>query len=279
MKVTLTIPSFKRVIINAVISCVTGYVAFGLMLFVLQKDIIFQPTAISADYSYGFSLPYEELQIERGDKVTLSGVYFPSENATATTIFFGGNAGHAGYYEDFARELIGLGQRVYIFDYRGYGKSSGDQDFDLMLSDTLAIHDFVKARHQRQDLHLIGYSMGSAMASNIAAQRDVTSLTMFAPFHSMDDLASRRYVQYPDFILKFPFDNAAALQKVDEPIQIIHGNADRVVPVESGLALKPHLKEGDSFTELGGVRHYGILAADGVALILAETFGRKDGSR
>lgn len=279
MRITVSMPSFRRLFINSVIFAVTLYIAFGTMLFVLQKDIIFRPMAVPVDYTYRFSIPFAEVKIERSSDVTLSGLYFPAERPTGTVILFGGNAGHAGYFEDFATQLNSMDQQVYVFDYRGYGKSTGDQDYGLMLSDTLAIHDFVKAQHPGHDPHLIGYSLGSAMASHVAAQRDVSSLTMFAPFHSLHDMASRRYVQYPEFILKFPFDNAAAIQKVDEPIQIIHGNADRVVPIESGMALKPFLKDGDGFTELNGVQHYGILQASGVDLILIHVFAQSESLR
>ena len=249
-----------------------GYMYFN------QDTLMFNRLALRDDYQFELPLDFEEVTIERPGGTLLHGLVFKAEKTTdkasdnasdeanGTVLFFKGNAGHVGHSDYFARRFTGKGYNFVLFDYPGFGKSKGTLNGPAMLDDALALHDWTAERFGSGPLHIVGYSMGSAFASHVAAERTVAGLILFAPYHSIIDMSERRFPlapavllrSLPADVLKFPFDNQTSLERVSENIVIVHGDNDQVIPIESSAQLVPALKSGDVYLPVKGATHASV---------------------
>ncbi len=152
-------------------------------------------------------------------------------------LYFGGNAERIETHRDaFARLLPG--RSVYLVAYRGYGASTGTPSEATLVADALAVFDEVQRGHPGQRIAVIGRSLGSGIASQVAAQRPVERLALVTPFDSMVGAAAAHYPMFPvDWLLDERYESAKALRVFRRPMLIIHGGRDDVVPEANTLRL------------------------------------------
>ncbi len=145
-------------------------------------------------------------------------------------LYFGGNAERIeANREDFARMFPG--RSVYLVAYRGYGASTGEPGEAALVPDALAVFDEVQRQHPGQRIAVIGRSLGSGIASQVAGQRPVARLVLITPFDSMIGAAKTHYPIFPvDWLLDERYESAKALRGFREPILIVHGGRDDIVP-------------------------------------------------
>jgi alpha-beta hydrolase superfamily lysophospholipase len=127
-------------------------------------------------------------------------------------LYFGGNAERIeANREDFARMFPG--RSVYLVAYRGYGASTGEPGEAALVPDALAVFDEVQRRHPGQRIAVIGRSLGSGIASQVAGQRPVARLALITPFDSMIGAAKTHYPIFPvDWLLDERYESAKALR-------------------------------------------------------------------
>ena len=145
-------------------------------------------------------------------------------------LYFGGNAERVeANREDFARMFPG--RSVYLVAYRSYGASTGEPSQAVLVPDALAVFDEVQRRHPGERIAVVGRSLGSGIASQVAGQRPVERLALITPFDSMVGAAKAHYPFFPvDWLLDERYESAKALQRFARPILIVHGGRDDVVP-------------------------------------------------
>ncbi len=145
-------------------------------------------------------------------------------------LYFGGNAERIeANREDFARMFPG--RSVYLVAYRGYGASTGEPGEAALVPDALAVFDEVQRRHPGQRIAVIGRSLGSGVASQVAGQRPVARLALITPFDSMVGAAKAHYPFFPvDWLLDERYESTKALRGFRKPILIVHGGRDDIVP-------------------------------------------------
>jgi pimeloyl-ACP methyl ester carboxylesterase len=130
-----------------------------------------------------------------------------------------------------------LNLNVIAFDYRGTGFSEGNISLEDTLADALAIYDSVVIRAAGQRIFVCGRSLGSIFASHVAASRSsLAGLILLAPIASKDWILNR---YGPDSKVTLPasfslIQSAAELEKYHNPLLVVHGTADLVVPIMQG---------------------------------------------
>jgi fermentation-respiration switch protein FrsA (DUF1100 family) len=150
-------------------------------------------------------------------------------------IYFGGNA------EDVSYTLGELAvqfpdRAIYLPHYRGYGGSAGEPSQAALTADALALFDHVQKQHAR--ISVIGRSLGSGVAMQLAGVRPVARLVLVTPFDSMASVAGQHYPWLPvRLLLKDHFDSAAIASKVKAPCLVLLAGLDRVIPLESSQQL------------------------------------------
>lgn len=150
-------------------------------------------------------------------------------------IYFGGNAEAVGLnVPDFKRFFPGY--TIYLVNYRGYGSSTGRPTEAGLYNDALAVYDTVAAGHG--SIAVIGRSLGSGVATYLAANRPVSKLALIAPFDSLVNVAAHHYSIFPvRWLLKDRYESIGRVDRIDCPVLIIVATRDRVIPPERSYAL------------------------------------------
>ncbi len=168
----------------------------------------------------------------------LIGLLLKNKTPQGLILYFHGNAGSLQRWEKIMEELLPLGWDILIFDYRGYGKSTGRRDENLMFKDSEMMYDWAKTHYATDKILIYGRSIGSAMATYLAAQVQPPKLILETPFVSMPDLFYTYYPFLPRiFSFKYKFYSNRYIQTIKCPILIFHVTKDRIVPYSQGKKL------------------------------------------
>lgn len=95
------------------------------LLYFFQEQLIFHPQKLAKDYTFSFPQPFEELNIPVDEQTTLNGLLFKTESPKGLIIYLHGNAGSLASWGKVAKAYTDLNYDIFIYDYRGYGKSEG----------------------------------------------------------------------------------------------------------------------------------------------------------
>ena len=169
-------------------------------------------------------------------------------------IWYHGNAGDIADRLPNARWFVDtLGVSVVLVDYRGYGRSTGRPDEAGVYRDGLAVYDAVAAGGApARDIVLFGRSLGGAVATEVALQRPAGALVLEAAFRSARAMAREHYWFVPGALVRTRMDNESKIGRVPMPTLFLHGDRDRIVPLDHSrrlfeLAARPahlHVVEG-----------------------------------
>lgn len=233
------------------------YVALCALMFVNQRSQIYFPTPAIERTDLGM------LTVESGaERLRLWRVGPRTDDpAAAALIYFGGNAESVeGNAEDFASAFPN--HAVYLVNYRGYGGSSGAPSEAGFFADAEAIHDAIAARHPGHGVAVIGRSLGSGVATHLAAVREVQRLVLVTPFDSLVNVARGHFRWLPvGLLLRDRFDSIELVRtgRVLAPTLIVIASADEVVPAERGDALAAAFPSGQvQVLRLEGAHHNSV---------------------
>ena len=177
---------------------------------------------------------FEEVSFPTEDGLTLSGVWAHQEEPGAELLlYFHGNAANIDEYIGQVGDYWSMGYEVFIFDYRGYGKSEGSPTWDGVLADGLGAVDYVEGHTgvPVEAIPFLGLSLGGSVATRVAGVRPPKVLItedMFAQGQQLMNDGSG--LDMPDgWLLVDEWDNAAAAAEVTSPFFVIHGAADTYI--------------------------------------------------
>ena len=206
-----------------------------------------------------FDLQYEEVTLTTSDNVKLHGWFVPGEDGKPVVLFFHGNAGNISHRLDNIRLLHKLGMAVFIFDYRGFGKSQGTPSEKGLTRDAIAALNWLKSRDWSDDqIVYFGRSLGAGVAVNLAEKHPPAKLILETPFTSVR--AMGRY-HYPilnitlGWMLRDQFDNLEKINQIDVPLLIFQGDRDSIVPESMARALFAEASEPKNFHLIKGAGH------------------------
>lgn len=246
------------------------YVLAGGLLYCNQERLIFHPRPRAADYSYG---DYPEEWIDLADGTRLNALHL-RRGGRGVVLYLHGNVGDNGRSLYQTNALADLGYDLFLVDYRGYGKSGGTTtglaDFT---EDLQVVYDRLKREYAEGDIIVLGYSLGSGPASYLAANNAPRATVLVAPYTSLVDMKDRFFWLFPDFLLRYQLDNRSQLAAAAGPVYILHGEADRLIPVAMGEELA-ELGEHVELIRLPGVSHWGAI----LSRRLPELVGRLTGA-
>jgi alpha-beta hydrolase superfamily lysophospholipase len=181
----------------------------------------------------------------------------PAGVARGTAIVFHGNAGHAGHRAFYARALTGLGLRVILAEYPGYGPRGGEVGERHLVDD--AEQSIVQAhRLHGAPLLVVGESLGAGVAAAAAArQRDkVAGLLLITPWDRLEHVAGHHYPWLPvSWLLRDRYDSAAHLASFGRPVLVAIAERDNIVPARFGRALYDALPEPRRLVVIEGAGH------------------------
>jgi len=220
------------------------YILIALLLFFFQERFIFLPEFLHKDHTYVFDKEFEERWFDMADGARINALYFKANNPKGVIYYHHGNAGNLARWGEVSYFFTDLGYDVLIYDYRGYGKSTGERSEQVLFEDAISIYDQLSKEWPSERIVIYGRSIGSAMASYTASKKKHKFLILETPFHSLTDMGRHYFPVFPlSSFMNYPFENAEHLKKSKNPIFIFHGTEDNIVPYSSGLKLYKSLQD------------------------------------
>jgi fermentation-respiration switch protein FrsA (DUF1100 family) len=206
----------------------------------LERLFIYYPAPDVQTDPGSVGLGYQDIFFITEDKVRLHGWFIPCNDAARTLMIFHGNAGNIGDRVEWIEMLHSLNVHLFIFDYRGYGKSEGKPFEEGLYRDARAAWQWWKRERQSrgEKLILMGESLGGAVAVNLAGSVSPDGLVIQSTFTSGRDMAATSLL----LRLLFPFagvhfDSAKTIGRVLCPKLFIHGMRDEIIPFHLGKTL------------------------------------------
>jgi uncharacterized protein len=230
------------------------YFVICALLFFFQTRRLFFPDPQVAETPKTYGLQYEEVNLPVADSGNLNGWWIPAAKPDAPVILYlHGNSANIGANAEQAHRLHELGFSVFLFDYRGYGKSSGPFPAEQRLYEDAeqAWNYLVKTRHlEPKKLLIYGHSLGGAIAIETASHHpEVAGLIVESSFTSMLDMTQRvPWTAYfpTNLLLTQRFDSFSKVPNLKMPVLFIHGQVDRTIPYkmsEKNYAVSPQSKQ------------------------------------
>jgi len=249
-----------RVVLIITCACII-FISF---LFIFQSHYVYYPDRVLSADPGSIGLYFENVAFETTDRVKLSGWFIPGESASGVILFCHGNAGNISHRLESIQIFHRLGLDVFIFDYRGYGQSDGKPTEDGTYKDAAAAWQYLTEERQVNPNQIIvfGRSLGGAVASWLAQSHTPGALILESTFTSLPDIAATLYPYLPVRpLLRFEYNTAEYLGRVNCPVLIVHSRDDEIMPFSHGWRLFEMAKEPKEFLEISGTHNEGFFTS------------------
>ena len=226
-----------------------GYLAACLALFAFQRSFIYFPPQVPS-----LAAPKTTTLAQPGAELRVSG---RAHEGPRAVLYFGGNA------EDVTASLPLLdeafpGHALYLMHYRGYLGSSGKPTEQALVADALALFDRTALEHR--DIVVIGRSLGSGVAIQLAARRPVSRLVLVTPFDSLAALGARQFPYFPvRWLLRDKYESGKHAPAVKATTLLVAAGDDEIITAHSTELQLSRFREGvASMRVIDGTGHDSI---------------------
>lgn len=234
------------------------YCLIGIALYYLQDKILFRPVPVERTVDYQFPVPYREVNLPYTYTSNISVIQFPTRDSVAkgVVLYFHGNRENISWYAKHAPRFTTHGYEVWMIDYPGYGKSTGEFTEQRLYDWALQLYKLARARYTPDSIILYGKSMGTGIAAQLGAVRDCKKLILETPYYSFPSIIGAYFPVYPvERMIRCKIPTWQYLQEVTAPVTIFHGTSDGVIRYSNAKRLQPFLKPGDEFVTIEGGSH------------------------
>jgi fermentation-respiration switch protein FrsA (DUF1100 family) len=212
-------------------------------------------------------LEHEDVDFQAEDGTRLHGWWIRTERrpAVAHVLLAHGNAGNIGDRVYHAKLLTEAGLDVFLFDYRGYGKSEGRPDEEGTYRDARAARQALLRRDGVDSSRVVylGESIGGAVAVALAVEAPPMGLVLQSAFTSVKDMGRLHYPFIPAAVVPDAYPSLRRVARIRSPLLVIHGDRDDIVPVGHGRALFEAAPQPKRLEIVRGAGHNDLLDAMG----------------
>ncbi len=230
----------RRWTVRLVKAVLVAYLVGLVILFVLQRQLLFpagkEPPSLERA---GLAGLMEAVTIKTADGLALLAWYHRSPRDAPLIVLFHGNGGTIEIRAAKAKTYISAGFGVLLLEYRGYGGNPGSPSEAGLYADGRAALAFTAAQGIAPDhVVLLGESLGTGVAVQMAVEQRVAALVLEAPYSSIADVAQSDFPLFPvRWLVRDRFDSAEKIARVGVPLFVVHGERDGTIPVRFGRAL------------------------------------------
>jgi fermentation-respiration switch protein FrsA (DUF1100 family) len=179
--------------------------------------------------------PFEDVYFPTTDGLRLHGWFFPADADSAqrhlALLLCHGNAGNISYRLDHAGALLETGASVFLFDYRGYGRSQGRPSEEGTYLDAQAAHAWLRQKgFSGTNIIVIGESLGGGVSSGLALRETIGGLILQSTFTSIPDLGAELFPWLPvRWLGTIRYDTRARLPRIRVPVMILQSRDDTLI--------------------------------------------------
>jgi len=238
------------------IAAAAGYLGFGALMYFAQRSLMYFPERVRTSPAAAGFPQAEEVSLDTGDGERVLAWHVPPRGDMPLVLYFHGNGGSLAYRVDRFQRLVADGTGLLALSYRGYGGSSGRPTEAGLIEDARAAYAFAAERYPAERIALWGESLGSGVAIALAAEKPVSKLILDAPFTSGVDIAAALYRFLPvRLLMRDTFRSDQRIARVTAPVLILHGEADRVIPIAYGERLYAMIPGEKRMVRFAGGQH------------------------
>jgi fermentation-respiration switch protein FrsA (DUF1100 family) len=230
------------------ILAVCGYGGLLALMYVFQRALMYFPDATRIAPAQAGLPQAEEVTFTSSDGEKLLAWFVPPRGGKPVVLYFQGNAEGLPARADRFTWLTADGTGLLALCYRGYGGSTGKPSEDGLIRDAVAAYDFARAHYPAGRIVLFGESLGTAVTVALAAGHEVAAVILDAPFTSAAEVGAAAYPFAPvRWFMKDKFHSDERIGRVSAPLLVMHGEADRIVPIRFGEKLFALAREPKRF--------------------------------
>ena len=200
-----------------------------------EHSQVYHPSRVLEATGAELGRPFEDVRFVASDGVELNGWFFPadanSRRASLAVLLCHGNGGHISHRLELARALLSTGVCVFLFDYRGYGRSAGRPTEQGTYRDGEAAYRWLENKgFAGKKIILFGESLGGGVAAELASRLPAAGLILQSTFTCIPDIGADLFPWLPVRLLaRIKYDTLSKLPQVKAPVLIMHSRGDRLV--------------------------------------------------
>jgi uncharacterized protein len=266
-------PKRVKIVIELLVACLL----IILMLRWFEHSQVYHPDRVMTATGAELRRPFEDVFFKAGDGVELNGWFLPastnSHRPQLAVLLCHGNAGNIGHRLDTCVALLSTGVNVFVFDYRGYGRSQGRPSEEGTYLDAQAAYHWLRQKgFADTNIIAFGESLGGGVAAELALREPIGGLVLQSTFTSIPDMGAELYPWLPvRWLARIHYDTRSKLPRLHVPVLVMHSSADELVRFHHGKANFAAANEPKLFWELRG-EHNDPLAEPGQFIAGLEKF-------
>jgi len=233
------------------------YGLFGIAIYYLQDYFLFQSTPLRRDHQYDFPMPFKEVNIDYSSTQNLNIIQFETAKpARGVVLYFHGNRRNISWYARFAPMFTEQGYEVWMIDYPGYGKSTGQITEAALFDYASQLYKLAGKKYGADSIIIFGKSIGTGIAAELASTVSCKRVILETPYYSISSVAARFFPIYPmEQMTRVDIRTFEYFPLIKAPVSILHGTADRIISYNNAGRLRPLMKPGDEFITIPGGGH------------------------
>jgi uncharacterized protein len=248
------LPKRIKTLIGLLIACLL----LVLMFRWFEHSQVYHPDRVLTATGADLGRRFEDVWFKTSDGVELHGWFFPanthSSRAHLAVLVCHGNAGNIGHRLDTCAALLATGANIFLFDYRGYGRSQGRPSEEGTYRDAQAAHAWLRQKgFAGPSIVAFGESLGGGVAAELAVRDPVGGLVLESTFTSLPDIGAELFPWLPvRWLSTIGYNTHSKLPRLRVPVLVMHSPADELVGIHHGKANFAAANEPKLFWELRG---------------------------
>ncbi len=268
---------YKYLYAFIILSIVFTMYTFSLFAKYVFPNILYQRTSNIHRTPNYYNWKYEDVIVSVGREKT-HGWYIPHEGSKGVVLFSHGNAGNIADRLESVNIFRKLGLSVLVYDYGGYGKSSGKSSEERCCNDALSMWEYLinKKGYSPKNIVLFGRSLGGAVTADLATKVSCAGVILESTFLSTVDVARDLFSWFPErFARGNEFYTKRKIRNIKVPVLVIHSPQDTVVKYYHGKKIFELLECEKEFLEIMGDHNEGFIITGDKYLNGLKTFIEK----
>jgi len=242
--------------------------AYGLLCalyYAYQHLLYFQPKELDVNHVFTFPvrMRFSSVKIPFDAQTQIDVVKFNADSGyvkpRGVVLFFHGNRYNVEHYSTYAPYFSRHGFEVWMPDYPGYGRSTGEMDAGVLNELALQLYQMSRQRFEPGQIIIYGKSLGTGIASFLASERDCLHLILETPYYSLSSLTQQYAWFLPvNYLIRYNLKTGEYFEEIDAPVTVIAAEKDELIPLENTLRLLPKMKATDQIMVVKDAGHNSV---------------------